>query len=79
VSLASGTPEDESPRETALYRVSTSGARRGQVARTPLPENLNLCLDCGPTFRVGADGEVWMYQLEEEEYRVLRLPGRTAE
>lgn len=79
VVLQTGGPEDPRPREVHLHRVTTTGEARGAVETRALPPNSNHCLDCGPTYRAGPDGEVWMYQLEHGEYRVLRISGRTQE
>lgn len=71
LSVASFDPEtDHRPRFVDLWRVPVGA---GMVRRQPLPSLTNHCWDCGPTYRVGPEGAVWMFQVTGEQYRLYRL------
>ena len=61
---------DHGPRFVDLWRVPVGA---GMVRRQELPTLMNHCWDCGPTYRVGPDGAVWVVQVAGEQYRLYRI------
>ena len=53
-----------------LHRVPREGA---PPPATDLPRLPSGCLDCGPTYRRGADGRLYGYLLRQDLYRVVRI------
>lgn len=51
-----------------------AGGTSAAPRRVPVPVLRNHCWDCGPDFRVGPDGALWFYRLDQDVYRVHRMP-----
>ncbi len=68
-----GSPDVPQPEIVQLVRIATTGPERGRVRTSPLPATANRCLECGPTYKLGPQGKVWMYVVTLNSYTVLQM------
>jgi hypothetical protein len=66
-------PDAAIPAALEVWLMPTRPGDEEPARRFPAPPLVNPCWDCGPDYRVGPDGALWYYALEQDSYRVYRL------